>query len=129
MAAPILSDYFGPGSQVVTDVLDITAEISATNPAIVIPLSALASTGLSDVASMMLPDPVFFAIFKKVYLFSRTDVDEKTFVEISEPSLNLATRDGKFVETLDYRVSAYRLRSQSIDFDPDQLTVTYVPGT
>jgi hypothetical protein len=127
MAAPVLTDYFGTGSQVVTDVADITATISATNPALVIPMSALTSTGLSVAASMSLPDPVFFALFKKVYLFSRADVDEKTFVEVSEPSLNLATRDGKFMETLDYRISAYRLRSQNIDFDPDQLTTTYVP--
>jgi hypothetical protein len=76
---------------------------------------------------MLLADPVFFAIFKKVYKFSRADVDEKTFIEVSEPSLNLTTRDGKFMEALDYRFSAYRNRSQTIDFDPDQLTATYVP--
>jgi hypothetical protein len=127
MSAPSLTDYFGIGAQVVTDPLDITATLSATNPALVIPMSALADVGLSVALSMSLPDPVFFAIFKKVYRFSRADIDEKTFVEVSEPSLNLATRDGKFMETLDYRISAYRLRSQNIDFDPDQLTATYVP--
>jgi hypothetical protein len=127
MAAPVFTDYFGPGSQVVTDVADITATISATNPAIVIPMSALASTGLSVPASMSLPDPVFFALLKKVHVFSRADVDEKTFLEVSEPTLNLATRDGKFVEALDYRISAYRNRSQTVDFDPDQLTTTYAP--
>jgi hypothetical protein len=63
-------------------------------------MSALLDVGLSEAASMSLADPVFFAIFKKVYRFSRADVDEKTFVEVSEPSLNLATRDGKFMETL-----------------------------
>jgi hypothetical protein len=127
MSAPVLTDYFGIGSQVVTDPLDITTVLSVQNPALVIPMSALSDVGLSSAASMLLADPVFFAIFKKVYRFSRADVDEKTFVEVSEPSLNLATRDGKFMETLDYRISAYRLRSQSIDFDPDQLTTTYVP--
>jgi hypothetical protein len=127
MAAPVLSDYFGPGSQVVVDTADITATISPTNPALVIPMSALASTGLSVVASMSLPDPVFFAIFKKVYSFSRADVDEKTYLEVSEPALNLTSRDGKVVESLDYRISAFRNRSQVIDFDPDQLVPTYVP--
>jgi hypothetical protein len=127
MSAPVLTDYFGTGSKVVTDILDFTLEVSPQKPALIIPMSALLDVGLSEAASMSLADPVFFAIFKKVYRFSRADVDEKTFVEVSEPSLNLATRDGKFMETLDYRISAYRLRSQSIDFDPDQLTTTYVP--
>jgi hypothetical protein len=127
MSAPLLTDYFGTGSKVVTDLLDFTQEVSPQKPALVIPMSALLDVGLSDPASMSLADPVFFAIFKMVYRFSRADVDEKTFVEVSEPSLNLATRDGKFMETLDYRISAYRLRSQSIDFDPDQLTSAFVP--
>jgi hypothetical protein len=127
MSAPVLTDYFGTGSKVVTDILDFTLAISAQNPALVIPMSALLDVGLSDPTSMNLADPVFFALFKKVYRFSRADVDEKTFVEVSEPSLNLATRDGKFMETLDYRISAYRLRSQVIDFDPDHLNPAYVP--
>jgi hypothetical protein len=127
MSAPLLTDYFGTGSKVVTDLLDFTQEVSPQKPALVIPMSALLDVGLSEVASMSLPDPVFFAIFKKVYRFSRADIDEKTMVEVSEPSLNLATRDGKYMETLDYRISAYRLRSQVIDFDPDHLNPAYVP--
>jgi hypothetical protein len=127
MSAPLLTDYFGPGSKVVTDLLDFTQEVSPQKPALVIPMSALLDVGLSEVASMSIPDSVFFAIFKKVYRFSRADIDEKTMVEVSEPSLNLATRDGKYMETLDYRISAYRLRSQVIDFDPDHLNPAYVP--
>jgi hypothetical protein len=127
MSAPVLTDYFGIGAQVVTDPMDITAALSPQNPALVIPMSALADTGLSVVASMSKPDPLFFAIFKKVFKFSRADIDEKTMIEISEPSLNLATRDNKYMETLDYRISAYRLRSQNIDFDPDELDPAYVP--
>jgi hypothetical protein len=127
MSAPLLTDYFGTGSKVVTDLLDFTQEVSPQKPALVIPMSALLDVGLSEVASMSLPDPLFFAIFKKVYRFSRADIDEKTMVEVSEPSLNLATRDGKYMETLDYRISAYRLRSQVIDFDPDHLNPAYVP--
>jgi hypothetical protein len=127
MSAPVLTDYFGTGSKVVTDLLDFTQEVSPQKPALVIPMSALLDVGLSEVASMSLADPVFFAIFKKVYRFSRADIDEKTMVEVSEPSLNLATRDGKYMETLDYRISAYRLRSQVIDFDPDHLNPAYVP--
>jgi hypothetical protein len=127
MSAPLLTDYFGTGSKIVTDLLDFTQEVSPQKPALVIPMSALLDVGLSEVASMSLPDPLFFAIFKKVYRFSRADIDEKTMVEVSEPSLNLATRDGKYMETLDYRISAYRLRSQVIDFDPDHLNPAYVP--
>lgn len=128
MSAPVLTDYFGIGSKIVTDLSDFPLDTSPQNPCLVIPMSALLDVGLSDVASMALPDPLFFAIFKKVYRFSRADIDEKTMVEVSEPSLNLVTRDGKFMEALDYRLSAHRLRSQIIDFDPDHLNPAYVPA-
>lgn len=127
MAAPTITDYFGPGSKVVSDLAEFTETISAQNPVLMIPMSALLATGLSDPESMGKPDPVFFAVFKRVHAASRADVDEKTYLEVSEPSLNLTARDGKVMESLDYRITAFRNRSQVIDFDPDQLIPTYAP--
>jgi hypothetical protein len=74
---------------VVTDPPDITAVLSATNPALVIPMSALADTGLSVVVSISLPDPVFFAIFnnteKAIAENTRTTNDRRLLVKPKLP--------------------------------------------
>jgi hypothetical protein len=127
MPAPTITSYFGTAAQVVTDLSSVTATISASNPALVIPFSGLNATGLTEVASMAYADPLALAILKLIHIFTKSDVDELTSIEILDPTLNLGTRGGKVVEVMDYRLSAYRARSQVVDFDPDQLRPDYVP--
>jgi hypothetical protein len=127
MAAPTIIDYFGTQAEVVDDITDIAAPISAANPCLVIPLAGLASTGLSEVASTVYPDSWMFALIKRVYEFTKADAEEKSFIEIADPTLNLGTRDGKVMEVQDFRLSAFKPRSQILTFDPDHVNPGYVP--
>jgi hypothetical protein len=127
MAAPTIADYFGSQAQVVTATSAITATISAANPCLVIPMAGLSTTGLSEVASTAYPDSWMFSLIKKVYAFTKSDTEEKSFIEVADPNLALGSRDGKVVEVQDYRLSVFKLRSQILEFDPDQVNPGYVP--
>jgi hypothetical protein len=127
MAVPTITDYFGTEAEVVDDITDVVATISPTNPCLVIPLAGLASTGLSEVASTAYADSWMFALVKRVYEFTKSDTEEKSFIEIADPTLNLGTRDGKVMEVQDFRLSAFKLRSQLLTFDPDHINPGYVP--
>jgi hypothetical protein len=127
MPAPTITDYFGTEAEVVTDLLNVTTAVTAANPCLVIPLAGLASTGLADVASTPYPDSWMFALIKRVYEFTKADTEEKSFIEIADPTLNLGTRDGKVMEVQDFRLSAFKQRSQVLTFDPDHINPGYVP--
>ena len=60
----------GTGIELATSTTAIAATISPTQPAIVIPMSALLAAGLNDVGSMDEPEKVLLAILKKVQAFS-----------------------------------------------------------
>jgi hypothetical protein len=127
MAAPVITDYFGTQAEVVTSLADVDATISPTNPCLVIPLAGLASTKFDDVASTAYPDSWMFALLSRVYAFTKADAEEKSFIEVADPTLNLGTRDGQVMEVQDFRLSVFKKRSQVLVFDPDHVNPGYVP--
>ncbi len=127
MAAPTIADYFGTQAEVVTNLANVTATISAKNPCLVIPLAGLASTNFNEVVATVYPDSWMFALLSRVYAFTKADSEEKSFIEVADPTLNLGTRDGQVMEVQDFRLSVFKRRSQLLVFDPDHINPGYVP--
>jgi hypothetical protein len=127
MAAPVITDYFGTQAEVVASLADVDATISATNPCLVIPLAGLASTNFNEVVATAYPDSWMFALLSRVYAFTKADTEEKSFIEVADPTLNLGTRDGQVMEVQDFRLSVFKKRAQVLTFDPDHVNPGYVP--
>jgi hypothetical protein len=119
----------GPGIEVVTDPLNITATISSTAPALIIPMDALASGGLDVAASMSEVEKVMLAIHKRLKAWTKADANlNDSLIEVDAPTVGNTNRTsttgvkGDF-RTLDYAVSFYKPDAITSEFDPDKLDI------
>lgn len=119
------------GAEVVTDPLNITADVSSTEPAIVIPMSALASGGLDSAESMDEVEKVMLAIFRQIKTFTKAEANlNDSFMEIDDPTIGGTTQRANTIgitsnfRTLDYAVSFYKPDAITVEFDPDNLTLS-----
>jgi hypothetical protein len=127
--ARITWSSIGADIEVVTDTLDITATVSATAPALIIPMSALAPGGLDTVASMQQVEKVLLALHRQISTFTKAAANlNDSLMEVDSPTVgttsrvNTANVQGSF-RTLDYAVSFYKPDAITSEFDPDNLDI------
>ena len=119
MTTPSINDYFGSTAEVITDTTSVTA--SPTAPVLVIPFDALASAGLDDPDSMEDPDKVLGAILKFTRIFSISDTDEESGIEVGAVRKSFVTRANTVQIGYSYDVTVYCADTTPNEFDPDSV--------
>jgi hypothetical protein len=119
----------GPGIEVVSDLLNFSGTVSATDPALVIPMSALLSGGLNSALSMQQVEKVVLALHRQISTFTKAAANlNDSLMEVDAPTVgttsraNTANVQGSF-RTLDYAVSFYKPDAITSEFDPDNLDI------
>lgn len=94
MATPTFSDIL-PGVEVVENVNDITATVSASAPGVFIPWSFFQAAGVTDVATLDNVEGVLAAIVYYPYTWYRSDATEQPNIEYDPERPTILTRDGE----------------------------------
>jgi hypothetical protein len=123
MATPTIQDIFGTKAQVVSDLLDVTETISATNPALVIPMNGLSASGLNQVASMSKSEKVLLALLITSTAWYRADNTEEPIAEASAVRESTQTRRGGSFRGYAYEYTFFKPQPATPVVDPDLVDV------
>jgi hypothetical protein len=123
MAKPLIAQIFGTGAVVITDPLDVPVTVSATNPALVIPMTALTAGLLSVVASMSDPEKVFIAILNIATAWYRSDNTEDPIIEAADIRESNITRRNQRHRGFAYEFTAHQPLAATPTVDPDTIDV------
>jgi hypothetical protein len=124
MAKPTIPQLFGTGAIVITDPLDVPTSVSATNPALVIPYTALNAGLLNVVASMLDPEKVLVALMNIITAWYLSDNTEDPIIEATAVREATQTRRNQRMRSYSFELTAYRPLPTSPTIDPDTLDVT-----
>ncbi len=124
MAKPTITQLFGTGTTVISDPLDVPVTVSATNPALVIPFTALNAGLLNVVASMTDPEKVLVALMNIITAWYLSDNTEDPIIEATAVREATQTRRNQRMRSYSFELTAYRPLPTSPTIDPDTLDVT-----
>jgi hypothetical protein len=124
MAKPTIVQLFGVGTAVISDPLDISPAISATNPALVIPYTALNAGLLSVVDSMSDPEKILVAMLNMITEWYQTDNTEDPIFEATAIREATQTRRNQRMRSYSYELTAYRPLPTTPTIDPDTIDIT-----
>jgi hypothetical protein len=124
MAKPTIAQLFGTGTILVDDVTDFPATVTAANPALLIPMSALGAGLLNVVASMSDSEKVLAALMNIVTAWYLSDNTEDPIFEATAVREATQTRRNQRMRSYSYELTAYRPLPTSPTIDPDTLDVT-----
>ena len=121
MAKPTLQQLFGTTAIVIDDPLDVPATVSETNPALVIPMSALSVGLLNNPASMSDGEKVLVALLNQVTAWYRGDNTEDPLLEASEIREATQTRRNARHRSYSYEITAFQPLPATPTIDPDTI--------
>jgi hypothetical protein len=121
MAKPTIIQLFGVGTSLIDDAADVPATVTAANPAILIPMSALAGGLLTSVESMADPEKVLIAILNMVTTWYRNDNTEDPIIEAAEIRESNITRRNQRHRGFAYEFTAHQPLPASPTVDPDTI--------
>jgi hypothetical protein len=124
MAKPTIPQLFGVGTVVITDPLDVPDTISAANPALVIPYTALNAGLLNVIASMSDPEKILVALLNIITSWYQTDNTEDPIFEATAVREATQTRRNQRMRSYAYELTAYRPLPTTPTIDPDTIDVT-----
>jgi hypothetical protein len=125
MAKPTIIQVFGETAKVISDPLDpVMDTITAANPALIIPLSALTPIGLLNVAASMLdPEKVLTAIMNISTAWYRGDNTEDPLIEASDIRESTITRRNQKMRAYAFEYTVHKPLPSSPTIDPDTIDV------
>lgn len=121
MAKPTLIQIFGAGTQVIDDATDVPATITAANPALLIPMSALSAGLLTVVDSMSDPEKVLIAVLNMATAWYRSDNTEDPIIEAAEVRESNITRRNQRHRGFAYEFTAHQPLPATPTVDPDTI--------
>jgi hypothetical protein len=124
MAKPTLPQLFGPGTIVIDDEADVPASISATNPALLIPFTALNEGLLNQISSLGDPEKIFTALMNIASTWYLSDNTEDPLIEATAVREATQTRRQQRMRSYSFEFTAYRPLPASPVIDPDTLDIS-----
>lgn len=122
MAKPTIVQLFGTGAAVVSDPLTLDT-ITAANPALVIPFSALAGGNLNVLTSMADGEKMITAILNIATAWYVSDSTEDPLIEASVIREATQTRRNQRMRSYAYELTVFKPLPASPTIDPDTLDI------
>ncbi len=117
MATPTMNDLI-PGAKVIDETADLTVMDFMAGPALFIPMSFFAATGMNDPASLENPEAVITSIIKNAAIWYKNDTTEQPNIEIDQPRESTITRDSEQKYGFSYGITFYQdFAAPSLDPD------------
>jgi hypothetical protein len=123
MAKPTIVQLFGTGALLIDDATDVPATVTAANPAILIPMSALSAGLLTVITSMADPEKVFIAILNIATAWYRNDNTEDPIIEAADIRESNITRRNQRHRGFAYEFTAHQPLAATPTVDPDLIDV------
>jgi hypothetical protein len=121
MSKPTIPQIFGVGASLIDDAADVPATVTAANPAILIPMSALSAGLLTAVESMTDPEKVLIALLNIATTWYRSDNTEDPIIEAAEIRESNITRRNQRHRGFAYEFTAHQPLPASPTVDPDTI--------
>jgi hypothetical protein len=122
MAKPTITQLFGTGAAVVSDPLDLTG-VTAANPALVIPFSALSAGNLDVLSSMQDPEKVITALMSMFTAWYLGDSTEDPLIEAAAVREATQSRRNQRMRSYAFELTVFKPLPASPTIDPDTLDV------
>jgi hypothetical protein len=112
-----------PGAKVIDETADLTVMDFMAGPALFIPMSFFAATGMNDAVNLENPEAVIAAIIKNVAVWYKNDTTEQPNIEVDQPRESVITRDSEQKYAFSYGITFYQ-DFTAPTLDPDMVAAS-----